>query len=67
MTPVEAISMLKKVPVSEEIVISWWRKEDFSVSSSTWNNSVDKIENNLDWSHDYDAILQLLKYGKRDY
>ena len=58
MTPKEAIRNLSQLPQDEELIVAYWRREDYfpEISEEDWNGTIHTVEHKMDWSLTADQI-----------
>ena len=57
----DAIKALKELDQNEEIVIAWWENESFDLNKKNWNEVVDYIDSDFDWSGAHEDIGNFIK------
>jgi hypothetical protein len=57
----DAIKELKELDQDEEIIIAWWEKDSFDLKKKHWNEVVNYIDSDFDWSGAHEDIGQFIK------
>lgn len=57
----DAIKELKQLDQNDEVIIAWWEKEDFDLKKKNWNEVVDYVDSDFDWSATHDDLGQFIR------
>ena len=60
----DAIKLLKELDKNEEIIITWWNKDDFDVNQKDWEDIVPCADSDLDWSKTNEDLTDYIESFK---
>ena len=64
----EAIQHLQELNQDEHILIAWWEKDYFpDCATDFWNNAIDDVDSQMDWSETVKSLDQHLEYLQEEW
>lgn len=57
----DAIKSLKELDPNEEIIFAYWENDSFDLKKKDWNDVVEYIDSDFDWSATHDDLGQFIK------